>query len=221
MGLFAFGRHRRDETAVAPAAALVASGTGMTSATRVGMPAPALLVADAESVATAVRAAALGTPGVAGQGPGDSDVPRWRRQSLIEARKADPTRSASVAVGARFAGLAGEAVSGLERRQIRYRLVSLLDRPDDVLGAVIGSLDEGDEVVPFERRGAYWRVLCPDGSEGWLHRMVLGPAIAGASPDGSGADAPPAPGPMAAPGSFEDVLRLYTDRRQAVGSFGV
>ena len=220
MALFAFGRRRRDEAVAAPAAAVAASGSALAPVARGGLPASAVLVADAQSVATAVRAAALATPGAAGQGPADSDVPRWRRQSLIEARKADPTRSASVAVGARFAGLAGEAVSGLERRQVRYRLVSLLDRPDDVLGAVIGSLDEGDEVVLFERRGAYWRVLCPDGSEGWLHRMVLGPAIAVASPVGSSADGPPAPGPTAAPGSFEDVLRLYADRRQAVGSLG-
>ena len=70
---------------------------------------------------------------------------------------------------------------GLERRRIRYRLVSLLDEPDEVRGVEIGSLDEGDEVVLVEKRGTYWRVLCPDGREGWLHKMTLGDVVIDAS----------------------------------------
>ncbi|HEY5628446.1 MAG TPA: hypothetical protein VIR16_02960, partial [Candidatus Limnocylindrales bacterium] len=129
----------------------------------------------------------------------------------------------------------------LERRRIRYRLVSLLDQPDDVRGVEIGSLDEGDEVVLLERLGTYWRVLCPDGREGWLHKMVLGAQIvdAAATPADRAALTPPTapppagplPGaPLAAtrgnggftwtaadegpvPGTFEDVLRLYSERR--------
>jgi hypothetical protein len=104
----------------------------------------------------------------------------------------------------------------------------------------IGSLDEGDEVVLLERLGTYWRVLCPDGREGWLHKMVLGAAIVDAPPPA--AALPPAALPLAAlpsaphaatrnkvgatwtsadegpaPGSFEDVLRLYSERRQQFG----
>ena len=28
-----------------------------------------------------------------------------------------------------------------------------------------------------ERSGSYWLVLCPDGSRGWVHRMVLGEVL--------------------------------------------
>jgi hypothetical protein len=238
MAFLAFGRRRRDEAPTAPDDVLAAAAAR-------GMPGPAgsrlatsdVLVEDAESVATAVRAAAV-APAVAG--PGDADLPRWRRQSLLEARKADPTRSVRTSVNLTFSGQAEEAVSGLERRRIRYRLVTLLDRPDDVRGVEIGSLDEGDEVVLLERLGTYWRVLCPDGREGWVHKMVLrvpageAPAAIAAPPSvpplpaaATGAPAPRPPqnpgaswtsgdeGP--APGSFEDVLRLYAQRRQQLG----
>ena len=26
----------------------------------------------------------------------------------------------------------------------------------------------------LEKRGAYWLVLCPDGRQGWIHKMTLG-----------------------------------------------
>ena len=95
---------------------------------------------------------------------------------------------------------------GLERRRIRYRLVSLLDEPDEVRGVEIGSLDEGDEVVLVEKRGTYWRVLCPDGRDGWVHKMTLGDVVidsaAAADSWTSGDDAPTA-------GGFEDALRRY------------
>jgi hypothetical protein len=146
----------------------------------------------------------------------------------MEARKADPARSVRTSINLEFTGQAGEAVSGLERRRIRYRMVSLLNQPDDVRGVEIGSLDEGDEVVLLERLGTYWRVLCPDGREGWLHKMVLGeqivdapPAAAGLPPAGTPARNPGASWTAAdegpAPGSFEDVLRLYSERRQQFG----
>ena len=38
-------------------------------------------------------------------------------------------------------------------------------------------LDEGDEVQLLERSGVYWFVLCPDGQQGWVHKMVLGEVI--------------------------------------------
>ena len=60
---------------------------------------------------------------------------------------------------------------------IRYRVVSLLDAPDELRSVEIGQLDQGDEVQLLEKSGAYWRVLCPDGRQGWLHKMTLGDVV--------------------------------------------
>jgi hypothetical protein len=60
-----------------------------------------------------------------------------------------------------------------ERRRIGYRLVRLLDSPDELRSREIGVLDQGDEVQLLQRHGAYWLVLCPDGRQGWIHRMTL------------------------------------------------
>jgi hypothetical protein len=65
-----------------------------------------------------------------------------------------------------------------ERRRIGYRLVRLLDSPDELRSQEIGILDQGDEVQLLQRHGAYWLVLCPDGKQGWVHRMVLADAQA-------------------------------------------
>ncbi len=104
-------------------------------------------------------------------------MPRWRRPSLLEARKNDPLRSASTAVSLTFANGAVEAVDGKERRRIRYRLVRLMDVPDEFRANEIGILDEGDEVQILETSGIYRLVLCPDGGQGWLHKMVLGEIV--------------------------------------------
>jgi len=244
MAFLAFGRRRRDESPTAPDAVLAAAAaSGMATASRSNLVPAAVLGAEALAVTTAVRAA---TVAPATLGPVDADIPRWRRQSLIAARKADPLRSVHTSVNLTFSGQASEAVSGLEHRRIRYRLVSLLDQPDDVRGVQIGSLDEGDEVVLLERLGTYWRVLCPDGREGWVHKMVLaaptlddpppmaatmdgGAPVASSVPGGPATllgAARPNPNPAAswtaaddgpAPGSFEDVLRMYSERRQQLG----
>ena len=66
---------------------------------------------------------------------------------------------------------------GYERRTIRYRVVRLLDAPDELRSADIGQLDQGDEVQLLEKSGAYWLVLCPDGRQGWVHKMTLGDVI--------------------------------------------
>jgi hypothetical protein len=58
-------------------------------------------------------------------------------------------------------------------------VVQLLDTPDEFRGAEIGTLAQGDEVQLLERSGTYWRVLCPDGLQGWLHRMTLGDVVGG------------------------------------------
>jgi len=105
-------------------------------------------------------------------------MPRWRRPSLLEARKADPARSIATSTGRMsFANGAVDAVDGRERRVIRYRVVRLLDAPDELRSADIGQLDQGDEVQLLERSGAYWLVLCPDGRQGWLHKMTLGDVV--------------------------------------------
>jgi hypothetical protein len=111
-------------------------------------------------------------------GPVDTEagMPRWRRPSLLEARKADPARSVSSSARMSFTS-GGNAVDGHERRVIRYRVVRLLDAPDELRSADIGQLDQGDEVQLLERSGAYWLVLCPDGRQGWLHKMTLGEVV--------------------------------------------
>ena len=104
-------------------------------------------------------------------------LPRWRRPSLLQARKADPIRDATPAPRLTFDhGLVGP-LDGHERRLIRYRVVRLLDTPDELRGAEIGYLDQGDEVQLLEKYGVYWLVLCPDGRQGWVHKMTLGEVV--------------------------------------------
>jgi hypothetical protein len=112
----------------------------------------------------------------------EAGMPRWRRPSLMEARKADPARLAAATLPKMsFANGAVSAVEGHERRVIRYRVVRLLDAPDELRSADIGQLDQGDEVQLLERSGAYWLVLCPDGRQGWLHKMTLGDVVSDAA----------------------------------------
>jgi len=74
------------------------------------------------------------------------------------------------------------------------------------------ALDEGDEVVLLEKHGTYWRVLCPNGSQGWLHKMTLGELAIDPAPDTwTAADVGPSTG------TFEDVLRSYREQK---GQFG-
>jgi hypothetical protein len=114
-------------------------------------------------------------------------MPRWRRPSLLEARKADPMRMATTDVKLTFDHGFVDAVDGRERRLIRYRVVRLLDRPDELTGLDVGVLDAGDEVQLMEKSGVYWYVLCPDGQQGWVHKMVLGEVV----------EQPDLPGPAA------------------------
>jgi hypothetical protein len=165
MAFLMFGKRRRDEEQPAPDDVLsAAAGTGAAVATATLVP--------------------------VGYGVGlpmdvDGHMPRWRRPSLLEARKADPLRSTATSMRLTFERADSSSLEGRERRRIRYRLVSLLDTPDELRGNEIGHLDEGDEVLLIERRGVYWRVLCPDGREGWLHKMTLGDVVIdGPSDDG-------------------------------------
>jgi hypothetical protein len=108
---------------------------------------------------------------------GEMALPRWRRPSLLEARKADPTRVVATPVVLTFDQGSVGPLDGHERRTVRYAIVRLLDTPDEVTAVDVGTLGQGDEVQLLERSGSYWFVLCPDGRRGWVHRMVLGDRI--------------------------------------------
>jgi hypothetical protein len=107
----------------------------------------------------------------------EAAMPRWRRPSLLEARKADPTRTVITTPRMSFDDGRVNPIEGRERRIIRYRVVRLLDAPDELRSVDIGQLDQGDEVQLLEKSGAYWLVLCPDGRQGWLHKMTLGELV--------------------------------------------
>jgi uncharacterized membrane protein YgcG len=155
MAFAIFGKKRRDEEQPAPDEVLEANA------------ARASAVAASSQLAIAPAPAPVDV---------ESLMPRWRRPSLQQARKADPTRYVATAPRLQF----DESMNGIgyERRVIRYRVVSLLDAPDELRAVEIGQLDQGDEVQLLERSGAYWLVLCPDGRQGWLHKMTLGDVVA-------------------------------------------
>jgi hypothetical protein len=154
-----FGRRRRDEEPFGrELATAAATPYGATP------PAPSARTVGAKPPARATD------PGTGGA---DVALPRWRRPSLMVARKSDPLRDAMPsATGAMT--FANAAAAGVERRRVRYRIVRLLDRPDELTGSTVGSLDEGDEVAIVEQRGLYRLVETPDGRTGWLHKMTLG-----------------------------------------------
>jgi hypothetical protein len=148
----------------------------------------------------AVAPAIIGSMGIdPGTGGTDVDLPRWRRPSLLAARKSDPTRGMDAMAGTHLVFAGGAAPAGQERRLVRYRIVRLLDRPDELTANTVGSLDEGDQVAVVEKSGLYRRVETPDGRTGWLHKMTLGDVIA----------APDAP----EPGIDPDVLMAYLAAR--------
>ncbi len=169
----------------------------------------------ATALATAPVGVVVPAP-VPGPSELEMDMPRWRRPSLMEARKADPVRDATPAPRLTFdSGLVGP-LDGRERRLIRYNVVRLLDTPDELRGGEIGFLDQGDEVQLLEKHGVYWLVLCPDGSQGWIHKMTLGEVV-GEAP---GRDAPTATMPMS-PDTWtmgedvdSDVLTAYLESRR-------
>jgi hypothetical protein len=103
----------------------------------------------------------------------ESTLPRWRRPSLQKVRRTDPLRTVVDITHLSFDAAGVRPLADFERRLIGYRLVRLLDSPDEYRSTEIGILDQGDEVQLLERRGVYWLVLCPDGRQGWLHRMTL------------------------------------------------
>ena len=162
MALSIFGKRRREENELDDdvLAARAAAGVGMD-----------------ESVAVAVAAAIAAAPDIL---DAEAGMPRWRRPSLLLARKADPTRDGVEAARLTFDnGLIGP-IEGRERHLIKYDIVTLLDSPDEVRGNGIGVLAQGDEIQLLEKRGVYWLVLCPDGTQGWIHKMTVGENIGNA-----------------------------------------
>jgi hypothetical protein len=165
MALGLFGRRRRDDESDESLAEAAARGLGV---------APLELAGAGAGFGADGRAAAA--MGIADVQDLEALMPRWRRPSLIQARKADPIRDNTPAARLTLdEGLVGP-LDGRERRVVRYRVVRLLDSPDELRGAEIGYLDQGDEVQLLEKYGAYWLVLSPDGQQGWLHKMTLGDA---------------------------------------------
>jgi hypothetical protein len=159
MAFAIFGKKRRDEEQPVPDEVLkaqAARGSGVAASSELTRPFSAPL-------------------------EGEAAMPRWRRPSLLEARKADPTRSVSTTQRLAFTG-GGSSNEGYEVKVVRYRVVRLLDAPDELRSADLGQLDQGDEVQLLERSGAYWLVLCPDGRRGWLHKMTLGDVIVDDAP---------------------------------------
>ncbi len=99
----------------------------------------------------------------------EANMPRWRRPSLLEARHADYRQSAT-----RQPMLFGEGATEHDVRVVRYAVVPVLDRPDEVLGLQQGDLAAGDEVQVVGTSSAFIEVLCPNGDRGWVHRTTLG-----------------------------------------------
>lgn len=127
-------------------------------------------------------------------------MPRWRRPSLLAARHADPSRY-GLSERAAMHFTSDTAPTTAELRVIRYAVVPLLDRPDEVLGMVLADLISGDEVQVTESTGPFWEVVCPDGERGWVHRTTLG--LPGAI---SGIEREPVIEERVKPGDPDDVL---------------
>ena len=130
------------------------------------------------AAATGLGIAAVLVPSPVAPIDPESMMPRWRRPSLLEARRTDPIRApAQERPKLTFAQGVVEGSNGAERRPIRYAVIPLLDRPDEILATRIGELVAGDEVQVQGRSGSYCQVICPDGRQGWVHRTTLGEVI--------------------------------------------
>ncbi len=212
MALGLFGRRRRDEEQPEPdeiMAVAAAEGIGVGDGALTG-----LLEDDAED-----DEVGLGGP-EAFDLEAEAQLPRWRRPSLLQARKADPLRTSGPAPRLAFDQGFNGSLAGTERRQIRYTVVRLLDAPDELRGREIGVLGEGDEVELLEKQGVYWLVGCPDGGRGWIHKMTLGNPVG----QPSLGDAPSASLPLAADtwtmgesDVDDDVLAAYIASRERAG----
>jgi hypothetical protein len=143
---------------------------------------------DLEAMApTAAAAAAMLDP--------ESLMPRWRRPSLLAARHGEPGRR-EIAERPVMRFSPDVAPTTAELRVVRYAVVPLLDRPDEVLGLHLMDLIAGDEVQVIEASSAYWEVVSAEGERGYVHRTTLGlPSSIGREPE-----------PEHAPNEADDVL---------------
>lgn len=116
-----------------------------------------------------------GRPREAGDGafevpPEERHLPRWRRPSLLAARRRKPWLFERTPLA-----FSTPAEPGVRRLRVHFRFVQLTDAPDELRARAVGSVELGDEVEILRKEGAYRYVRAPDGSEGWLHRRTLGP----------------------------------------------
>jgi len=108
----------------------------------------------------------------------EANMPRWRRPSLLAARHSDPYFAApAYRVPMRFEG---DALVEADVRVVRYAVVPVLDRPDEVMGLQLSDLAQGDEVQVLGQSGGFLEVICANGDQGWVHRTTLGPVLAAA-----------------------------------------
>jgi hypothetical protein len=173
----------------AGAAAAVATAA---KATPGDVPAPAITPV-AASVPPAPVISAAAASAMAAELADEAHLPRWRRQSLAEARRSNPKVSAGLAPKMRYHEQAGD---GVERAEVRYDLVRMTDVPDEITGAVVGELQAGDEIEIIERRGVWLFVGTPFGAQGWIHRTTIGPSVKTTTQT---ADEAPTDGPDAPP----------------------
>ena len=115
---------------------------------------------------------AMAPPLTSGSVDLEANMPRWRRPSLIEARRSDPLRQTqSYRLPMRFTD---DRAGSSDVRVVRYAVVPLLDKPDEVLGLRLCDLESGDEVISVGASGGFLEVDCPNGEHGWIHRTTLG-----------------------------------------------
>jgi hypothetical protein len=171
-------RRRRDD----PDAPGTSPATGRLAA--VGAHGGTLAMAPATAATASATDAALATADARVAGPiepDESKMPRWRRPSLMQARRAD-VRLTDKREPIRFEDA---SIDTADRRLVRYDLARVTDGPSEVGTTELGLLGRGDEVLVLDRQGTYVRVRTPDGLEGWVHRTILSQFEAPAAPAGA------------------------------------
>lgn len=133
------------------------------------------------SVTEATRVESMAPASVEPVDP-EANMPRWRRPSLLEARRSDP-RGVDVVTRAPMRFSEDGSSSG-DVRVVRYAVVPLLDRPDEVLGLRLTDLGSGDEVRVVGSSDAFLEVVCPNGDQGFIHRTTVGQPVQASMLDG-------------------------------------
>lgn len=127
-----------------------------------------------------------------------SNVPRWRRASVLEGRSWTPPIGRPLPQTARRAQVFTEPLGESAIRLIvRYDRVELLDQPNEAFARTLTEVGTGDEVEVLEVSEPWARVVTPSAVTGWLPSMTIGgaPATAPVSADES---PPPATSPRRA-----------------------